>query len=110
SIDVRVPLATRVVEPDGLEVREEVRSLFGHLLLPYAGRLDAAERELRLAANGRLVHVEHADFRLLHEAHRLEIVSRVDRYGEAERDVVREPHRLLQIPRVLDAADRTKHS
>src|SRR5437762_13487349 len=109
SIDVRVPLATRVIEPDGLEVREEVRSLFGHLLLPHAGRLDAAERELRLAANGRLIHVDHADFRLLHETHRLEIVARVDRCGEAERDVVREPHCLLQITRVLDGEDRTEH-
>src|SRR5207248_4018780 len=58
SIDVRGPLAAGVVQPDRLQVGEEVRALLGHFLLPDPRRLDSAERQLRLAPHGGLVHVQ----------------------------------------------------
>src|SRR5438132_8817295 len=76
-VDAGHSLCARVVEPDGLEVGEEVRPLFGHLFLAHAGALDAAEGKLRLSAHGGLVDVDPPHFGLLDEAHHLEGSARV---------------------------------
>src|SRR3954454_11194027 len=73
SVDIRRAFRAGVVEPDGLEVGEEVGALLGHLLFANAGGLDPAEGQLRLAAYRGLVDVDHAHFGLLHEAHHREV-------------------------------------
>src|SRR5258708_12074768 len=51
--------AGAVVDEDRLQLGEEVQALLGHLALAHAGRLAAAERQLRLAAHCPLLDLHH---------------------------------------------------
>src|SRR5690348_13115649 len=59
----------RVVDEHRLDLGEEVQPFFRHLALADACRLGAAEWQLRLAADGRLVDVHHAGLDVLDELH-----------------------------------------
>ena len=86
----------RVVDEHRLQLGEEVQAFLGHLALADAGGLGAAERQLRLAADRRLVDVHHADLDVLDEAHHGGDVLREDRRGEAVLDAVGLVQRLLE--------------
>src|SRR5262249_10305974 len=62
--------ALAVVGEDRLDLGEEVQPLLRHLALTDAGGLAAAEGQLRLAADRRLVDVDHSHLDLLDEAQR----------------------------------------
>src|SRR5262245_17969220 len=58
--DHRPRALPRIVDEHGLGLGEEVEPFLRHLPPAHSGRLDAAERELHLAAHGGLVDVDHA--------------------------------------------------
>src|SRR5438093_850353 len=69
SVEVRLAALAGVVEEHGLELREEVQAFFRHLAVAHPGAFHAAERDLRLAADGRAVDVDHAGLDAVDEVH-----------------------------------------
>ena len=86
-----------VVYKDRFQLGEEIESFLGHLAFADAGGFGAAERQLSLATDGRLVDMDHTGFDFFDEAQDGVDVFRENRSGEAVLDTIREGERFFQI-------------
>src|SRR5262249_34551732 len=91
--------AAGVIDEDGLELSEEVEPFCRHLAFTNTCGLGAPEGKLRLAADGRLVDVNHPGFDVLDELHDRVDVRSKNRGREAVLDRVGEAHRFGQVVR-----------
>src|SRR5690348_16378508 len=88
GVDLRALQPPGEVDVDDLRLRVEIVHFPAALAMPVASLLHAAEREVRLGADGRRVDVSDARVELTHRPERGVHVPRVERAGEAVGHVV----------------------
>src|SRR4029079_4420681 len=100
--------ALLVADVDDPLLGEEVERGGPALAVAEAGVFDTTEGHLRLAADGRNVHMENPGLRLFGRPQRRTEIARIDGGRQAVSDGVRDRERALEVVRRNDAHDRAE--
>src|SRR3990170_5253934 len=96
-IDLGALQLARVIDVDALPLAEEIERRLADLAMPVAGRLDPAEREMRLRADGAVVHVPETRLEVADAAEGEVHVVREQGGREAVLHAVHDAHRLVPV-------------